>query len=72
MCEVFWESGEILQGGAAPFVDRLIWITHGRNRESISEDLEQELSLGRVGVLVFIEKHNVVPMPDPFCDCGAV
>ncbi len=68
--EVGGESVEVLPGGASPFVDRLVGVADGRDRESIAEDRAQQLSLSGGGVLVLVQHHDVVPLPQPACHLG--
>ena len=68
--EVLGEGGEVLERRTAPFVDGLVGIADGGYREPIAEQCAQQLTLGGIGVLVFIEEDHLVAGPDLTGDQG--
>ncbi len=62
--EVVRERLEVLCGGTAPLIDRLVCVSYGGDWYLGREECREETSLGRVGVLVFIEHDGVVARAD--------
>lgn len=48
---------EVVQGGAAPAVNALVVIAHGGEMAALAHQQLEQLVLGGIGVLVFIDQH---------------
>ena len=48
---------QIVQGGAAPTINRLIVIAHGGKARTLAHQMFQHFVLRGVGVLVFVHQH---------------
>jgi len=59
---VLREQAQVLDVGAAPAVDRLIVVAHGGEGFARPGEQFQELVLGAVGVLVFIDEEVAQPV----------
>ena len=61
--ELLREVQQVEQAGAAPRVDVLVGVAHGRHRMSFAEHARDQLRLRDVGVLVLVEQHGAEPLP---------
>ena len=62
--EMVGEPFEVLQRSAPPFVDGLIGVPDGGDREAVTKYRNHEQALGRIGILILIEQHRPIPIPD--------
>ena len=59
------EVFEVLGRRPTPLVDGLIGVTNRSDREAVTEQDAEQLSLCGVGVLIFVEQRDRVAGPDP-------
>ncbi len=69
LSEVPHESIEVQAGCSSPLVDGLVGVTDSCDWEPVAEYRSQELALGGIGVLVFIEEDDAIAVAYPLCDC---
>ena len=66
--EILLELQDIPVIGAAPAVDRLVFVADGEEGAVDRRELAEELVLGGVGVLKFVDENLLKAFPVPFAD----
>ena len=61
--ELLREIQQVEQARAAPRVDVLVGVSHRGHGMPVAEHAGDQLRLGDVGVLVFVEQHRTEPLP---------
>ena len=59
---VVGQAPQVLQGRAAPAVDRLVVVAHRGEAVAFADQFPQQLVLGGVGVLVFVDQEVAQPL----------